>query len=200
MTYITSQDNSVNYPATNTPFYQTINAIWPDLIAGNVTVAPARNGMDRKTGKLLQGWAHVDQSLNVIFLTPFHERVLRRWVGSFVPILLGDNFTGPVVLRFFWAIASAIDLWEPDYVIRRVYFMGEAINDLSPPMTAGTVEQLVRLGQAIFRQEGVYRPRAHLGDYTPYAGKQSQLTGGGNQLWNINSNVNSSMPAGATVP
>ena len=47
-------------------------------------------GIDRHTGHPLAGFAHVQQSLEVIFTTHFGERVLRRWFGSFVPKLFGE--------------------------------------------------------------------------------------------------------------
>jgi hypothetical protein len=49
------QAPNVNYPAVNTPFFQTVNAIWPQLVNQQAVVSPPRNGMDRFTGALLQG-------------------------------------------------------------------------------------------------------------------------------------------------
>lgn len=161
-----------------------VNQIWPGLGNRQTVISPARNGMNRFTGKICQGWDHVEQSMSTIFATPFHERVLRRWVGSFVPSLLGKNFIARVVLRFYWAIASAIDLWEPDYRIKQVLFMGNSSQNWAP-LPLVSAGQLVRLGQAIFRMEGVYRPRAHLGDYTPYQQKQIGLVGRGTGLWDV---------------
>jgi len=170
-------DPTVNYPAFTGPYWQTVNAIWPGLVNQQAVVSPPRNGMNRETGKLMQGWPHVKQSMELIFYTPFHQRVLRRWVGSFVPMILGETYVERIVLRFFWSIASSIDLWEPDYRIRQVYFMGPAVQDrFSPPLTNGATEALFRLGQAIFRTEGVFYPRGHLGDYTPYQEQHSAIT------------------------
>ena len=56
----------------------------------------------------------------LIFSTKFHERVLRRWVGSFVPHMIGNNATENTITRFYWAIATGLDLWEPNYRIQRV--------------------------------------------------------------------------------
>jgi hypothetical protein len=161
------------------PYYDPVYAAWPDLANQQAFIAPARNGMDRNTGKLLQGWDHVQQSLEVIFATSFHERVLRRWVGSFVPRLLGENLVASVVTRFYWAIISAIDLWEPDYRITQVFFMGNALSTWAPPLTVTSTASLIRAGQVIFRQEGVYYPRGHLGDYTPYQIASTGLMSGG---------------------
>lgn len=161
-----------------------VNARWPGLQAAQAFISPPRNGMDRSTGKLLQGWPHVEQSMEVIFATPFHQRVLRRWVGSFVPAILGDNIVQRVIMRFFWAIASAIDMWEPDYRIKQVYFMGNALQTYAPP-PAQSATDMIRLGQVIFRQEGMYYPRGHLGNFTPYEQRQAGLVGRGGGLWDV---------------
>ena len=104
-------------------YYDPTLAQWPDLARGAIPLAPVRVGMDRFTGKMLIGWPHVRQSMATIFATRFHERVLRRWVGSFVPHLLGESAVPRIITRFYWAIASAIDLWEPCYAIQRVRIM-----------------------------------------------------------------------------
>jgi uncharacterized protein len=186
----------VNFPVVDNSFYRSVNAIWPDLLNQQANIAPARNGMNRFTGKLLQGWDHVEQSMELIFATPYHERVLRRWVGSFVPMLLGETFIERIVMRFYWAIVTGIDLWEPNYRIRRVYFMGDALQGWSSPseevpglasLPSTSAAAMIRLGQAIFRNEGVYRPRAHLGDFTPWEQKLSAIIGRGDNLWDVKS-------------
>jgi phage baseplate assembly protein W len=174
----------VNYPATSNQFYATVNRIWPDLINRNSNISPPRNGMNKYTGKICQSWEHVEQSMSTIFSTPFHERVLRRWVGSFVPSLLGENYIARIILRFYWALASAIDLWEPDFRITQVQYMGDALAGWSP-LPLASADELIRQGQAIFRNMGVWRPRAHLGDVTPYQQKNIEMVGRGNSQWNV---------------
>ena len=56
----TPRANYVDFPAVDGNFWRTVNAIWPDLANRRASIAPARNGMDAKTGKLLHGWPHVD--------------------------------------------------------------------------------------------------------------------------------------------
>lgn len=117
-------------------------------------------GMNRETGRVLDGWEHVLQSLTVIFTTRFHERVMRRWFGSLIPHLLGESMVPSTVLRFYAAIITAVELWEPRYKISRV-----------------EVLELDRLGRIGFRLTGVYRPRAHLGDFTPEGARVVTLAG-----------------------
>jgi phage baseplate assembly protein W len=175
-----------NIPTPNMPppepdsstFYVTANAVWPDLQAGNAVIAPAGNGMDRFTGQMNTGWAQVEQQMEILFSTPFHQRVLRRWVGSFVPHILGENAVARIITRFFWAIVTAIDLYVPDYRVSQIYIMGPALQNFSPSTTT-QVDQLLRQGQVIFRTEGMYYPRAHLGDFTPYIQQAANLISNG---------------------
>jgi phage baseplate assembly protein W len=133
--------------------------------------------MDRRTGKVIVGWKHVEQSILTIFMTRFHERVLRRWVGSFVPHLLGESDTDRTITRFYWAIMVSIELWEPNYRLRRV-----RIGQRADGSSLTSVEEL-RLGQLTTQNEGVYRPRAHLGDDTPEAPRRVGLIGIGDGVW-----------------
>jgi phage baseplate assembly protein W len=166
-------------------FFNEVNAVWPDLWKQRAFVSPARNGMDRRTGKPLQGWDHVQQSMEIIFETPFHERVLRRWVGSFVPRLLGEEIIYRIITRFWWAIAEALELWEPNYRIKHVYFMGNAVNSSSQAKLPLSDADMIRLGQVIFRNEGVYRPRAHLGDFSPEQLRYFAAVSQGGGVWDI---------------
>jgi phage baseplate assembly protein W len=159
-------------------------AIWPDLQNQRVLISPPRNGIDRFTGKILQGWEHVEQSMEIIFSTPYHERVLRRWVGSFVPHILGESAVERIITRFFWAIITAIDLWEPDFRIKQIYFMGDNTPN-SNPLPAGTTVNLLRQGDVSFRTEGVFYPRGHLGDFTPYERHAAGLVSHGGNLWDV---------------
>ena len=153
--------------------YESWVKIWP-IADKHKMQAPVRVGMDRKTGKILVGWEHVVQSMEMLFATRYHERILRQWVGSFVPHLLGQNITELTVTRFWWAIISAIDLWEPNYRIKDI------------ALRAGLVDQTsadgIRRGDISFAQHGVYRPRGHLGDPTPETLRASAITARGDTL------------------
>lgn len=150
---------------------------WPDLKRGRVVLRPVRVGVDDKTGKVIIGWDHVTQSIAKIFATRYHERVLRRWVGSFIPHLLGESAVTRAITRFYWAAATAIDLWEPNYRIQRVRVETRADE------TSLTSAEELRRGQLTTRTEGVYRPRAHLGDTTPERRRSIGLIGRGCGSW-----------------
>ena len=139
--------------------YDVWKQIWPE--GEKAALAPVRVGMDRQSGKLLIGWPHVEQSLGTIFMTRFHERILRQWVGSFVPHILGKNLVVSSFTQFFWAIASAIDLWEPGYRLLRVLAKNRSTGT---PLTSA---EEVRRGEVQLENIGMYMPRGHLGDMTP---------------------------------
>jgi phage baseplate assembly protein W len=147
---------------------------WADIWPGYnrpAPLAPVRVGVDRRTGRMILGFAHVFQSMTVIYATRYHERVLRRWVGSLVPHLLGELETVQNVTKFYFAFSSALDLFEPGYSIKRVYVQQapgstDPRNVTSDPVTL-TTANMVRKGQIHFRHDGVYIPRGHLGDPTP---------------------------------
>ena len=105
--------------------------------------------IDRDTGADIVGWPHVVQCMGDFFTTPFGERIMREWYGSLVPRLLGENMTDRTIVRFFSAIVTAIEQWEPRYRVTKV-----------TPLRVG------RDGGFAVRLEGQFRPRALLGDFT----------------------------------
>lgn len=134
---------------------------FPDTVTRGLAV-PVRVGVDNRTGKIITGWEHVQQSLDRLFGCRFHQRVLRRWLGSFVPHLLAENATRENILRYFSAITTAIDLWEPCYSVEYVNVCDQAGNIVNIPHVA----QHLRAGGIRFRTDGLYMPRGHLGDFT----------------------------------
>lgn len=107
------------------------------------------NGIDRRTGGIVSGWAHVEQSLDVILTTPIGARIMRRDFGSEIPDLVDRKMTSRLVLALYAAAAAAIRRWEPRFRLTRA-----AVTE------AGATG---RLGLALY---GTYYPRGHLGDYS----------------------------------
>lgn len=119
-------------------------------------------GMDRRTGARLSGWPHVLQSIEDIMTTRFGERVMRRDYGSLVPRILGENMVPETYVRFFAAVGVALEQ-EPRVRLIQI-----------KPLSVG------RDGRSGIRLELEYRPRGHLGDFTPEGAKRV-VTIGGNQ-------------------
>lgn len=111
-------------------------------------------GIDRHTGKPLDGFPHAVQSVNVILTTRLGERVMRRHFGSSAATLLGRLLTAERISQFFAVYCVAIDLWEPRLSVVRVIPFAATVDD-------------VRLGRFGFAVDVEYRPRGHLGDVTP---------------------------------
>lgn len=107
------------------------------------------NGMNRVTGASLSGWDHVVQSLEVIFTTRFNERVMREWFGSLVPTILGQTMIEKNLLKFFYSIGVAIEIWEPRFKLVKI-----------------NVTKLDSTGSLSFSLDGEYFPDALIGNYT----------------------------------
>jgi phage baseplate assembly protein W len=168
-------------------YYDPNIAMWgEEYLQGRRPMAPVGIGMDRRTGKMIFGWTHTQQCMEVIFITQFHTRVLRRWVGSYVPHILGESAIARVITRFFWAIAVGLEMWEPRYRIKRVHAEQFALADakLAPAPETSSADEL-RIGHATFMTDGVYRPRAHLGDITPWEQRRVGLIGRGQERWDV---------------
>ena len=115
-------------------------------------------GIDRQTGRLIDGWPHVVQSIMVIFTTGFGERMLRRWFGSSVPQLLGNSLTEATVVSFFAAIVTSLEVRERDTGLPR---------EPRFKITKITPLKVDRSGNLRIEISGIYMPRGHLGDFTP---------------------------------
>lgn len=102
-------------------------------------------GVDAVTGKPLDGFDHVQQSLEKIFTTRPGARVMREWFGNPGLRLLGENATAETVLLWFNTLYMLIELFEPRYRILQF-----DVNDID------------RLGFGDFTMVGEYRPYAHL--------------------------------------
>lgn len=77
-------------------------------------------GMNRTTGRGLDGLAHLSQSVMDILMTPRGTRLMRRDYGSDLPALLDAPINGQTVVDLYAACAEALDRWEPRLRLERV--------------------------------------------------------------------------------
>lgn len=113
-----------------------------------------RAGMDESTGKLLTGFAHVQQGIRRALSTRPAALVLRRRIGSALPALQDENMSAANIMRAYVAIASTLSPqnpnWgEPGFRLRKM--------------------RLISIGQdghAAFMLSGDYYPNGHLGDFS----------------------------------
>lgn len=116
-------------------------------------------GIDRRTGRVLKGWAHVVQSIEDILTTPVLTRVMRRTYGSDVPKLIDAPMNEASLLAVYVAIAEALDAWEPRYELKRVAFTRAGAD-----------------GRAEIALVGVYYPDGHKGDRSPDNGEERSVS------------------------
>ncbi len=114
-------------------------------------------GMDRATGKVLTDWAHTLQSIETILTTAYGQRVMRRYFGSAVPFILGRNMVPQTFVLWAQALHVAL-LQEPRVLLQQI-----------KPLSVN------RNGSAGFQLNVVYRPRGHLGDFTPAGARTVQV-------------------------
>lgn len=78
------------------------------------------SGMDRKTGKRIEGLAHIAQSIGIILTTPLGSRPMRRTFGSLLYRLIDAPLNDKTRLLICAACAGAIAKWEPRVRLTRV--------------------------------------------------------------------------------
>ncbi|WP_311276169.1 GPW/gp25 family protein [Methylobacterium sp. WCS2018Hpa-22] len=105
---------------------------------------------DKRTGRLISGFAEVLQSIDTIVNTKVGSRVMRREFGSELPRLVDRGVSDLTLIEFYAAIAGALKA-EPRF--RVVQMLLSEDSDLAN-------------GNPIFDVKGVYFPRGHLGDYS----------------------------------
>jgi phage baseplate assembly protein W len=140
---------------------------------GATPVPLERIGVDRFTGKVIAGEDHERQSVDALLSTRFHELITRRWVGSFLPHAVGQTATPRGVLRVVWAVTASVDLYEPNWTVRRVTF--PSLSNKPGDVAAGLATIKVEYDQA---------PRGHLGDDTPDTASRA-ATFGPSKRWGL---------------
>lgn len=109
-------------------------------------------GIDRRTGARISNIESAYQAVTFILATRIASVLLLREFGGGVVELLGRATTPPLFAAWQQLIATAIDLWEPRFKVRRVTLNGTADE--------------IRSGIAGISIEADFRPKGHLGDET----------------------------------
>lgn len=102
-------------------------------------------GVDALTGKRLEGFAHVAQSIDKVITTMLGERIMREWVGNPGTKILGENGTQNIIMVWVTIIWMLVEIFEPRFKIRRFQ-----------------LNEVAREGLVDFTIVGEYRPYAHL--------------------------------------
>lgn len=78
------------------------------------------SGINRHTGRKIEGDAHLIQSVQDILTTPKGTRLMRRAYGSDLPDIIDQPLNGETMVDAYMAVAEALDLWEPRLNVVRV--------------------------------------------------------------------------------
>ena len=90
-------------------------------------------GMNRNTGKALDGLDHLRQSIGDIFSTRIGTRVMRRDYGSDLPNLIDRPVNEDLAVDCYVAIAEALTKWEPRLIVQQAAMtpMGDGVIEFS---------------------------------------------------------------------
>jgi phage baseplate assembly protein W len=85
-------------------------------------------GMNVDTGAELSGFAHLEQSLRDILLTPKGSRVMLRDYGSDLFSLIDQPLTPATKMAIIAATVGAITTWEPRMQVDTVSVVADPAN------------------------------------------------------------------------
>lgn len=77
-------------------------------------------GLNRHTGRKIEGAAHLAQSILDILTTPKGSLVMLRDYGSGLPDVIDQPLNGETLIDAYQATAEALDLWEPRIDLARI--------------------------------------------------------------------------------
>lgn len=77
-------------------------------------------GMDRNTGKMIDGLDHLMQSVIDILSTRLNTRVMLRDYGSDVMNLIDAPINNLLKIKLFGAVAKALAEWEPRFALKKI--------------------------------------------------------------------------------
>ncbi|UVS99060.1 GPW/gp25 family protein [Burkholderia glumae] len=100
-------------------------------------------GMNARTGRVIAGQAHIEQSVADILFTPLGTRMERREYGSLLPELIDGPINPLMRMRVMAAAVMALARWEPRIQVNQVDFVstgtdGGAVLDLQGERTDGS--------------------------------------------------------------
>ncbi|MEO0497874.1 MAG: integrase [Pseudomonadota bacterium] len=107
-----------------------------------------RVGTHAKTGELLAGFAHVQQSLGVIWGTRLGQLVMELGFGSNLFDLLGEDLTVDLAFDIYDALITSAHKYEDEY-----------------RLTSLQLVKVERTGLLGLRYEGNYYPEGRFGKY-----------------------------------
>jgi len=77
-------------------------------------------GMNKHTGRKIEGEAHLAQSILDILTTPKGSLVMLRDYGSDLPDVIDQPLNGETMIDAYLATAEALDRWEPRIDLARI--------------------------------------------------------------------------------
>lgn len=80
-------------------------------------------GLNRITGKALQGTEHILQSVKDIITTPKGSRVMLRTYGCTVPDMVDRPINQLFEIELHASIAEALARWEPRFLLNSVWIV-----------------------------------------------------------------------------
>ena len=107
-----------------------------------------RVGIDGRTGKILVGWPHCQQSLATIWTTRLGEMVMLLDFGSNLRSWLAEDLDPATALGIYADLVVAAHTWEPEYRISTLQLV-----------------RATRDGGLGLRHSGTYYPEGRYGNY-----------------------------------